>query len=58
MFRPGIFNKVVLILKEDKIPDPPDTNCNFFLPQTEQFDHLFLITLAFLIPVIFLQLTQ
>ena len=38
MFNPGIFDKGVLIPKDDKIPDPLDTNCDFLLPHTEQID--------------------
>ena len=66
MFRPGIFDKGVLIPKEDKIPFASCffTNLDFSFPNTEQVDfninlpYLVLITLASFFSVFFLQLTQ
>ena len=66
MFRPGIFDKAVLILKEDKIRFASSffTNLDFLFPHTEQVDFninlpfFVLITLASLFSVLFLQLTQ
>ena len=66
MFRPGIFDKAVLIPKEDKIRFASSffTNLDFLFPHTEQVDFntnlpfFVLITLASLFSVLFLQLTQ
>ena len=61
MFRPGIFDKGVLIPKEDKIPFASCffTNLDFLFPHTEQVDFninlpfFVLITLASLFSVFF-----
>ena len=64
MFNPGVFDKGVLIPKEDKIPDPSffEINLDFLCLHTLQIDFiiilpfLVLITLAFLFPVFFYNL--
>ena len=66
MFNPGIFDKGVLIPKDDKIPFSSCslTNLLFLFPQTEHKDFIcnlpFFVQIIFaiLFPVFLLQLTQ